>query len=85
MNRNDSHSPHSPHSLAHSAGRMAGLTRPAPSSIRRAGGRVSAFAVGPMVSIKEPGECLDQTDTLRRLLEIPGLRLASSMEEANHD
>ena len=46
---------------------------------------MSAFAVGPMVSIKEPGECLDQTDTLRRLLEIPGLRLASSMEEANHD
>ena len=47
MSRNDNHSPDSPHSLAHSSGRMAVLHSPRP-LCNRAGGRVSAFALGPI-------------------------------------
>jgi hypothetical protein len=57
MSRNDSHSPHSPDSLAHSSGRMAALDSPRP-LCNRAGGRVSAFTFGPVKARMKTGRMI---------------------------
>jgi len=116
MTQNNYHSPHSPHSLAHSPGRMPASTRPAAPCIR-AGGRVNASALpANRGQEKKPGECevtplanvtpvlfqekrgvverpvtvtpvadvtpvlsQEMEEKLRRLLAIPGVKLASDL------